>query len=104
LSYFFPDFDLLCFPLQLFSPSGEFLLKYGFEGNLWKHFDSPRGVCFKPDGTAIVTDFNNHRLLVVDLQKQTAQSLGQEVTTATSLANIELVVVEFNITLFLELV
>ena len=35
--------------LQLFSPAGEFLAKYGFDGQMWKHFDSPRGVCFTQD-------------------------------------------------------
>lgn len=29
---------------------GVFLNKYGFEGTLWKHFDSPRGVCFNHEG------------------------------------------------------
>ena len=32
--------------IQLFTPNGEYLAKYGFEGPHWKHFDSPRGVCF----------------------------------------------------------
>ena len=35
--------------LQLFTSTGEFLAKYGFDGQLWKHFDSPRGVCFSAD-------------------------------------------------------
>ena len=35
--------------LQLFSESGEYLAKYGFDGPMWKHFDSPRGVCFSAD-------------------------------------------------------
>ena len=35
--------------LQLFSPNGEYLTKYGFDGQMWKHFDSPRGVCFTQD-------------------------------------------------------
>ena len=35
--------------LQLFSPMGDFLAKYGFDGQLWKHFDSPRGVSFTQD-------------------------------------------------------
>ncbi|KAG8226087.1 hypothetical protein J437_LFUL006394 [Ladona fulva] len=36
--------------IQLFTPAGVFLQKFGFEGSnapgMWKHFDSPRGVCF----------------------------------------------------------
>ena len=67
------------FRFQLFTPEGVFLMKFGFEGPNWKHFDSPRGVCFRPDGHVVVTDFNNHRVLVVDMVTQTAQSLGQEV-------------------------
>ena len=35
--------------LQLFTPNGEYLTKYGFDGQMWKHFDSPRGVCFTQD-------------------------------------------------------
>ncbi|XP_033366558.1 E3 ubiquitin-protein ligase TRIM71 [Bombus vosnesenskii] len=54
--------------VQLFSPEGTFLRKYGFEAspNMWKHFDSPRGVAFNPQGKVITTDFNNHRLVVID--------------------------------------
>ena len=67
--------------LQLFSPNGDYIAKYGFDGQMWKHFDSPRGICFTQDDQvgkmqcvfmlttfsyqAIVTDFNNHRLLVI---------------------------------------
>ena len=35
--------------LQLFSPNGDYLAKYGFDGQMWKHFDSPRGICFTAD-------------------------------------------------------
>ncbi|XP_034950220.1 E3 ubiquitin-protein ligase TRIM71 [Chelonus insularis] len=54
--------------IQLFSPDGVFLRKYGFESSpsMWKHFDSPRGVCFNPKGDIVTTDFNNHRLVVID--------------------------------------
>ena len=49
-----------------------------FIGAHWKHFDSPRGVCFTADDKAVVTDFNNHRLLVVKSDLNTAQFLGKE--------------------------
>ena len=49
-------------------------------GAHWKHFDSPRGVCFTADDKAVVTDFNNHRLLVVKSDLNTAQFLGKEGT------------------------
>ena len=65
--------------IQLFSPHGEYLSKYGFEGRDWKYFDSPRGVCFTPDDQIVVTDFNNHRLLVVKSDFSCAQYLGKEV-------------------------
>ncbi|XP_001606986.2 E3 ubiquitin-protein ligase TRIM71 isoform X2 [Nasonia vitripennis] len=54
--------------VQLFSAEGIFLRKYGFEAtpNVWKHFDSPRGVAFDPQGNLIVTDFNNHRVVMVE--------------------------------------
>ena len=41
------------FSLQLFSPLGDFLAKYGFDGQLWKHFDSPRGVSFTADNQVV---------------------------------------------------
>ena len=46
--------------LQLFSPLGDFLAKYGFDGQLWKHFDSPRGVSFTADNQV-------HMVLVQDM-------------------------------------
>ena len=53
-------------------------IKINFTGAHWKHFDSPRGVCFTADDKAVVTDFNNHRLLVVKSDLNTAQFLGKE--------------------------
>lgn len=54
--------------VQLFSPEGVFLRKYGYESapNMWKHFDSPRGVAFNPGGNVVTTDFNNHRVVIID--------------------------------------
>ena len=53
-------FDSLCNVFLLFD------FRYGYEGASWRHFDSPRGICFTADDRAVVTDFNNHRLLVVN--------------------------------------
>ena len=64
--------------IQLFTHDGIWLKKYGFEGPLWKQFDSPRGVAFNQQGQIIVTDFNNHRVLVINQDFQTAQFLGSE--------------------------
>lgn len=57
--------------IQLFSGNGVFLKKFGFENmsNMWKFFDSPRGVCFTSPNTIVVTDFNNHRLYEIDVEK-----------------------------------
>ncbi|KAK3913719.1 E3 ubiquitin-protein ligase TRIM71 [Frankliniella fusca] len=66
--------------IQLFTSDGKFLNKYGWEtaSNMWKHFDTPRGVCFNPDGYIICTDFNNHRLVVVEPTFRNARFLGSE--------------------------
>jgi len=45
---------------------------------MWKHFDSPRGVAFTKDGRLIVTDFNNHRLVIIQPDMQSARYLGSE--------------------------
>lgn len=68
--------------VQVFAADGSFLKKYGFEStpNMWKHFDSPRGVCFGPNSRIIVTDFNNHRLVVIESNCQHARFLGAEGT------------------------
>lgn len=66
--------------VQLFSPEGVFLRKYGYETspNMWKHFDSPRGVAFNPEGNVVVTDFNNHRVVVIDPDFSNARVLCSE--------------------------
>ncbi|XP_058808860.1 E3 ubiquitin-protein ligase TRIM71-like [Phymastichus coffea] len=65
--------------IQLFSAEGIFLRKFGFEQpHLWKGLDSPRSVAFNIDGNVIVTDFNNHRLIVVDYDFLGARVLGCE--------------------------
>ncbi|XP_034236227.1 E3 ubiquitin-protein ligase TRIM71-like isoform X2 [Thrips palmi] len=66
--------------IQLFSPEGTFLRKYGWETttSMWRHFDTPRGVAFNRDGYVICTDFNNHRLVVVEPSFRHARFLGGE--------------------------
>ncbi|KAF4522049.1 hypothetical protein B566_EDAN004031 [Ephemera danica] len=66
--------------VQLFDANGTYLCKYGFESaaGMWKHFDSPRGVCWAPDQRVIVTDFNNHRLVVIEPDFSSARFLGGE--------------------------
>jgi len=55
------------FTLNIFGFPGEFLFKFGYEGPSGKLLDSPRGVAFLNDRTVLVTDFNMHKLSVVDL-------------------------------------
>jgi tripartite motif-containing protein 71 len=66
--------------IQLFSANGNFLYKFGFENqsSMWKHFDSPRGVCFSHEGQVIVTDFNNHCLVVLSPELSNPHFLGRE--------------------------
>ncbi|XKL60098.1 hypothetical protein PGB90_001114 [Kerria lacca] len=58
--------------IQIFNGCGQFLKKFGFENasNMWKYFDSPRGLCFTSPNTIIVTDFNNHRLYEIAIDGQ----------------------------------
>ncbi|KAL3998266.1 NHL repeat family protein [Acanthocheilonema viteae] len=53
--------------VQMFSPQGHFIRKFGFDNSLYnyKNLDSPRGVCYLHDGQLVITDFNNHRLVVI---------------------------------------
>ncbi|CAJ0578255.1 unnamed protein product, partial [Mesorhabditis spiculigera] len=52
--------------VQIFSPTGQYLYKCGFDtAYFYKHLDSPRGVCFMPDGRLLISDFNNHRLVMM---------------------------------------
>ncbi|XP_072942355.1 protein wech [Epargyreus clarus] len=56
--------------IQLFSSDGSFVTKFVFEGanpaKMLKGPTTPRGVCFTISGNIIVSDFENHRLLMVD--------------------------------------
>ncbi|CAD6195979.1 unnamed protein product [Caenorhabditis auriculariae] len=52
--------------VQIFSPQGQFIRKCGFDSAyFFKNLDSPRGLCYLPDGQLLITDFNNHRLAVL---------------------------------------
>lgn len=56
--------------IQLFTSDGTYITKLVFEGanpaKLLKGPTTPRGVCFTTTGNIIVSDFENHRLLMVD--------------------------------------
>lgn len=56
--------------IQLFTSDGTYITKFVFEGanpsKMLKGPTTPRGVCFTTSGHIIVSDFENHRLLMVD--------------------------------------
>ncbi|KAM3960371.1 tripartite motif containing 71 protein wech [Aphomia sociella] len=56
--------------IQLFTNDGTYITKFVFEGanpsKMLKGPTTPRGVCFTVAGNIIVSDFENHRLLMVD--------------------------------------
>lgn len=56
--------------IQLFNPDGHFISRFSFDGvnhsRSLKGLTTPRGVCFTPQGDIIVSDFENHRLLLID--------------------------------------
>ncbi len=55
------------------------LFKYGHDSPSGKQLDSPRGVAFMNDRTVLVTDFNTHKLIVVDLNSVNGRIYGSEV-------------------------
>lgn len=52
--------------VQLFSAEGIPLRMFGGQPHLLRYLDSPRGICFNQEGKLIVTDFNNHHLLIIE--------------------------------------
>ncbi|XP_052861042.1 protein wech [Anopheles cruzii] len=56
--------------VQLFSPDGLFISRFSFDGvnhsRYLKGLTTPRGACFTPQGDIIISDFENHRLLLID--------------------------------------
>ncbi|CAO1387448.1 unnamed protein product [Diamesa tonsa] len=56
--------------IQLFNRDGHFISRFSFDGinhsRYLKGLTTPRGVCFTPEGDIIITDFENHRLILID--------------------------------------
>lgn len=56
--------------IQLFNSEGVFITMLMFDGinhsRMLKGLTTPRGVCFTPLGDIIISDFENHRLLLID--------------------------------------
>lgn len=56
--------------LQLFNKNGAFLARHNFDSYYYYRdllgLVMPRGICFLPNGKIIVSDFDNHRLLLLN--------------------------------------
>lgn len=56
--------------IQMFNEDGHFISRFSFDGvnhsRYLKGLTTPRGCCFTPDGDIIVSDFENHRLILID--------------------------------------
>lgn len=56
--------------IQLFSPDGHFISRFSFDGvnhsRYLKGLTTPRGAAFNPQGNIIISDFENHRLILID--------------------------------------
>lgn len=58
---------ILCL-LQVFNADGEFLLKFGSNGEGNGQFNAPTGVAVDVNGNIIVADWGNSRIQVIKLQ------------------------------------
>jgi tripartite motif-containing protein 71 len=56
--------------VQMFSIDGHFIGRFSFDGmnhsRYLKGLTTPRGVAFSPEGNIIISDFENHRLILLD--------------------------------------
>lgn len=56
--------------IQLFSIDGHFISRFSFDGmnhsRYLKGLTTPRGCAFTPEGNIIISDFENHRLILLD--------------------------------------
>lgn len=56
--------------IQLFNSDGHFLSRFSFDGvnhsRQLRGLTTPRGCCFNPQGDIIISDFENHRLILID--------------------------------------
>lgn len=66
--------------IQMFDGNGRFITKYGFDTSCdrRRYFDAPRGVAWLSDGRVAVTDFNLHRVVIVEPNMQQARFIGGE--------------------------
>lgn len=56
--------------VQMFSIDGHFISRFSFDGmnhsRYLKGLTTPRGCAFTPEGNIIISDFENHRLILLD--------------------------------------
>lgn len=69
--------------IQLFTNRGSFITKFVFEGanptKLLKGPTTPRGICFTTNGNILISDFENHRLIMVDsAMNRVISAVGRE--------------------------
>lgn len=66
--------------IQLFHWNGVFITLFGGELNqtIPRLFDTPRGVTFDPQGNIMMTDFNLHRVLIINPQTGKVRIVGRE--------------------------
>uniref|UniRef100_A0A8C7I8U4 RING-type E3 ubiquitin transferase n=1 Tax=Oncorhynchus kisutch TaxID=8019 RepID=A0A8C7I8U4_ONCKI len=62
----YPSEKRMCTFLQVFNPEGEFLLKFGSNGEGNGQFNAPTGVAVDVNGNIIVADWGNSRIQVFD--------------------------------------
>lgn len=55
--------------LQVFSPEGEFILKFGSNGEGNGQFNAPTGVAVDANGNIIVADWGNSRIQVTGIEQ-----------------------------------
>ncbi|XP_050296765.1 E3 ubiquitin-protein ligase TRIM71 isoform X2 [Anthonomus grandis grandis] len=63
--------------LQMFRWDGIFITKWGIE-RITEIMDTPRGVTFDPMGNIIMTDFNKHRVILIDRYTNNMRFIGKE--------------------------
>jgi hypothetical protein len=76
--------DQYNYRIQLFSPSGAYLAKYGSSGAAEMAFGKPRDIAFDSSGNAYIADTNNQRVQVVDSSGNFVRTWGWGVATGAA--------------------
>uniref|UniRef100_A0A0K8WKU0 Protein wech n=1 Tax=Bactrocera latifrons TaxID=174628 RepID=A0A0K8WKU0_BACLA len=69
--------DRLNHNVQIFSPNGEFIFRFGRKGKSRGQFNAPAGICVDKNGRIIVADKNNHRIQVFSSGAKYLLSFGR---------------------------